>query len=314
MRRVLLAAFAAAALASSAAALDVPYLSGRVNDNAHLFDAATAANLDRTLKDYESRTGRQFVVLTIPSLENDALEEYAIKVARTWKLGTKGKDDGVLLLVARDDRKVRIEVGYGLEGNLPDALSGRIIRDEMVPRFRGGDYAGGVTAGVDAAIKAIDGKYSPPPDPLPSRPGGLQPGDMGVLDKILMSFFVFGILGLFESMGLAAPGVGWFLYFFLIPFWAAFPMAIWGPKIGIGLLGAHLIGFPILKMIIAKTDWGQKIAKSIAASNSRGHGFSSGGGWFSGGGGGGWSSGGGDGGGFSGGGGDFGGGGASGSW
>jgi uncharacterized protein len=311
LRRALPVLLACAALARGAFALDVPYLSGRVNDEARLFDASAASSLEQTLKAYETRTGRQFVVLTIPSLENEPLEDYAIKVARTWKLGRKGRDDGVLLLVARDDHKVRIEVGYGLEGTLPDALAGRIIRDEMVPRFRGGDYAGGAAAGVDAAIKALDGTYSPPPDSPPSRSGSLEPGDMGLLDKILMSFFVFGILGLFEGVGLVAPGVGWFLYFFLIPFWAAFPMGIWGAKIGMGLLGAHLLGFPIFKMILSGTNWGQRIGKSIAANNSGGRGYSSGGGWFSGGGGG-WSSGGG--GGFSGGGGSFGGGGASGSW
>ena len=315
MKHIILAGMVLAGLAGSAAALDVPYLSGRVNDDAHLFDANAAQALDQTLKAYEEKTGRQFVVLTLPSLGDEVLEDYSIKVARAWKLGRKGQDDGILLLVARDDHKVRIEVGYGLEGSLPDALCGRIIRDEMVPRFRSGDYADGVTAGVKAAIGALDGTYSPPPDVVSNgmkiRFNGGSPGDMGVLDKILMSFFVFGILALFEGVGLCAPGVGWFLYFFLIPFWAAFPMAIWGAKIGMGLLGAHLLGFPVLKTILGRTDWGKRVAANIAANNTRGHGYSSGGGWYSGGGGG---FSGGDGGGFSGGGGSFGGGGASGSW
>lgn len=315
MKTLVLAGLAFAALARSAAALDAPYLSGRVNDDAHLFDASAAQSLDQTLKAYEEKTGRQFVVLTIPTLGDEALEDYSIKVARAWKLGRKGRDDGILLLVARDDHKVRFEVGYGLEGALPDALCGRIIRDVMIPRFRPGDYAGGVTSGVGAVIGTLDGTYTPPPDAASSsmriRINGGPPRAMGILDKILMSFFVFGILGLFEGVGLCAPGVGWFLYFFLVPFWAAFPMAIWGAKIGMGLLGAHVLVFPILKMILGRTDWGQRMAKSIAAANTRGHGYSSGGGWYSGGGGG-WSSGGG--GGFSGGGGSFGGGGASGSW
>ena len=314
MRRLLLASLACAALARGAAALDVPYLSGRVNDEAHLFDANSTQALERTLKAYEGKTGRQFVVLTIPALGDEALEDYSIKVARAWKLGTKGKDDGILLLVARDDHKVRIEVGYGLEGDLPDARCGRIVRDEMVPRFRAGDYAGGATAGVNAVIHTLDGSYSPPPDPISNgmkwRINGGPPRDLDVLDKILMSFFVFGILAVFEGVGLFAPGVGWFLYFFLIPFWAAFPMAIWGAKIGAGLLGAHLIGFPILKMIMGQTAWGKSMAAKFASSG--GHSYSSGSGWSSGGGG--WSSGGGDSGGFSGGGGSFGGGGASGSW
>jgi len=308
VRSLLLAVLACAALAQTAGALDVPYLSGRVNDTAQLFDTSASQSLDKTLKAYEEKTGRQFVVLTIPSLDDEPLEDYAIKIARAWNLGRKGRDDGMLLLVSRDDHKVRIEVGYGLEGSLPDALCGRIIRGEMVPRFRAGDYAGGVAAGVNAAIAALEGEYSPPPEALPGG-RGLEPSEMGTLDKILMSFFVIGILSLFEGVGLVAPGMGWFLYFFLIPFWAAFPMAIWGAKIGIGLLGAHLIGFPIVKMLLGRTDWGHRMASSIAASGTRGHGYSSGSGWSSGGGGG-WSSGGG----FSGGGGSFGGGGASGSW
>jgi uncharacterized protein len=310
VRRVLLAGLACAALVRGASALDVPYLSGRVNDDAHLFDANAAQSLDGTLKAYEEKTGRQFVVLTVPSLGDEVLEDYSIKVARAWKLGTKGKDDGILLLVARDDHKIRFEVGYGLEGDLPDAKAGRIIRDEMIPRFRADDYAGGVTAGVDAVIKTLDGTYSPPPDLPRTGIEGAGPENMGTLDKILMSFFVFGILGLFEGVGLCATGTGWLLYFFLIPFWAAFPMAIWGAKLGMGLLGAHLIGFPILKMILGRSDWGRRMAAKIAASGSGGRGYYSGSGWSSGGGG--WSSGGG--GGFSGGGGSFGGGGASGSW
>ena len=316
MRLLVLAGLACALLASGAAALDVPYLTGRVNDDAHLFDASAASDLDRTLKAYEGKTGRQFVVLTVPTLGDDALEDFSIKVARAWKLGRKGQDDGILLLVAKDDHKVRFEVGYGLEGDLPDARCGRIIRDEMVPHFRSGDYAGGVKAGVNAVIGSLNGTYSPPPDPAESgangRVNGSAPRDLDLGEKIMMSFFVFGILGLFEGVGLVTPGMGWFLYFFLIPFWAAFPMGIWGAKVGMGLLGTHLIAFPILKMILGKTEWGQKMAKSMAQNNARGSGYSSGGGGFFSGGGGGFSDGGG--GGFSGGGGSFGGGGASGSW
>ena len=311
MRRFAPVLLAIAALALPAAALDVPFLSGRVNDDAHLFDAQSSAGLEQTLKNYEARTGRQFVVLTITTLGNDALEDYSIKVARAWKIGTKGKNDGILLLIARDDHKVRFEVGYGLEGNLPDALCGRIIRDQMVPRFRSNDYAGGVAAGVSAVIGTLDGTYSPPPNVLPSRRGGRDVSDLGWSEKLMMSFFVFGILGVFEFMGMVAPGIGWFLYFFLIPFWAAFPMSIWGARIGMGFLGAHLIGFPIMKWLLSNSDWGKRVGKNIHMTH--GSGFSSGSGWSSGGTSG-WSGGGGDSGGFSGGGGDFGGGGASGSW
>lgn len=308
MRRALAAALLLAP--ALAAALEVPYLSGRVVDEARLLDAATAARLESALAAYEKKSGRQFVVLTLPSLEGEPLEDYSLKVARTWALGRKGKDDGLLLLVSRDDRKLRFEVGYGLEGVLPDALCGRIIRDEIVPRFKGGDFAGGVAAGVDAALKALDGEYSPPPDDDPDLPAAAEGlgGSMGegLLERVMISFFVFGILGLFEFVGVFVPGPGWFLYFFLIPFWAAFPMAIWGAKIGLALLASHLVGFPLLKLLAPKTAWGKKL---IAGMGTGG-----------GGGGSGWSSrssgwgGGSSGGGFSGGGGSFGGGGASGSW
>ncbi|MBI3563869.1 MAG: TPM domain-containing protein [Elusimicrobia bacterium] len=311
MTRALLAA-TLLALAPLARALEVPYLSGRVVDEARLLDDASAKGLNETLKAYEAKTGRQIAVLTLPSLEGEALEDFSIKVARTWKLGRKGANDGILILVARDDRKARIEVGYGLEGPLTDAAAGRIIRDRMVPHFRANDYAGGLKDGVAAVLGTLDGSYEPPSggrEVARVRVNG--PGDgLGdsLLEKLMISAFVFGILGLFEFFGIMIPGQGWFLYFFLIPFWAAFPMAIWGARLGGAVLLTHLVVFPILKKLLA----GTKLAKAMAAGSGRGGG--SGFTWSSGGGGdsGGWS--GGDSGGFSGGGGDFGGGGASGSW
>ncbi|HAZ09064.1 MAG TPA: hypothetical protein DCZ01_11230, partial [Elusimicrobia bacterium] len=206
----------------------------------------------------------------------------------------------------KNDRKMRIETGYGLEGALPDALCGRIIRDEIVPRFRENDFSGGISAGVDAILAAIAGDYTPTAHSGSASGGGRSDfAGMGLLEKILMSCFVFGLLGLFEGVGVLTPGMGWFLYFFLIPFWAAFPMAIWGAKIGTGLLGTHLIGFPFLKMLLPRTQWGKTLARNI---HIRGGGACIGGS--------GWSSGdsGGSGGGFSGGGVSFGGGGSSGSW
>lgn len=308
MKRLILT-LTALTLASLTSALEVPFLSGRVNDDARLLDAGTAARLEQTLKDHETKTGQQVVVLTIPSLEGEALEDYSLKVSRTWKLGRAGKNDGILLLIAKDDRKMRIEVGYGLEGTLPDALCGRIIRDEIVPRFRANDFTGGVSAGVAAILSVLAGDYTPSAE-APASSGRVQRNDfatMGLAEKVMVSAFVFGILGLFEGIGIMTPGVGWFLYFFLIPFWAAFPMAIWGVKIGGGMLGSHLIGFPVLKMILPKTEWGKAVAKNMVVTS--GSGYRGGSGWSSGGGG--FSSGGG---GFSGGGGSFGGGGSSGSW
>lgn len=304
-----LALLLALALAAPAAALEVPFLSGRVNDHAALLSEASRQSLETALKDFEARTGHQAAVLTIPSLEGAPLEDFALKVSRTWALGRKGQNDGILFLISRDDRKLRIEVGHGMEGTIPDALAGRIIQDVVVPLFRSGDYDGGIAAGVNAIIAAAEGTYAPPP--RASSSGRNDFADMGILEKLMMSAFVLGILGLFEFVGLVAPGMGWFLYFFLIPFWAAFPMAIWGVKFGMGCLMTHLIGFPFIKGLLPHTAIGSKFSVSgnkVYYGNAEiftmgGGGFSSGGG-FSGGGGGG----------FSGGGGSFGGGGSSGSW
>ncbi|MBI4059987.1 MAG: TPM domain-containing protein [Elusimicrobia bacterium] len=292
------------ALAGPAAALDVPFMSGRVNDHAGLLSAAARESLEAELKDFEARTGHQLAVLTLASLEGAPLEDFSLQVARTWALGRKGKNDGVLFLVARDDRKLRIEVGHGLEGGIPDALAGRIIHDAITPRFRAGDFEGGIQNGVDAIIAAAQGSYAPPE--RSRRSGRNDFAELGLLEKLLVSAFILGLLGLFEFVGVAAPGMGWFLYFFLIPFWAAFPMAIWGAKIGLGCLTAHLLGFPILKSLLPRTEFGRK----IRVKGGR-HVYYGGAPMFTLGGGGG---GGGSGGGFSGGGGSFGGGGASGSW
>ena len=296
------ALFLALALVAPAAALEVPFLSGRVNDHAGMLSDESRQSLETALKDFEGRTGHQAAVLTIPSLESEPLEDFSLKVSRAWALGRKGQNDGILFLISKNDRKLRIEVGHGLEGTVPDALAGRIISDVVVPRFRSGDYDAGITAGVNAIIAAAEGTYTPPP-----RPERNDFARMGVLEKILMSAFVFSILGLFECVGLVAPGMGWFLYFFLIPFWAAFPMAIWGPRIGMGCLMTHLIGFPFVKNFLPRTTFGKKLR--VQGGNRVFYGntemFTMGGG--------GWSSGGGSSG-FSGGGGSFGGGGSSGSW
>src|SRR5262252_256969 len=136
-----------------ASALDVPPLTGRIVDLARVLPASDADQLTAQLKTHEDKTGNQVAVLIIPSLEGESLEEFSHRVATTWKLGQKGTDNGALLLVAIGERKVRIEVGYGLEGALTDARSAQIIRNEIVPRFRAGDVPGGVTAGVNAIVK-----------------------------------------------------------------------------------------------------------------------------------------------------------------
>ena len=290
----------------------MPFLTGRVVDEAELLSPESEKLLTDELAAFERRTGHQLAVLTLPSLEDASLEDFSLKVARTWRLGRAGKNDGVLLLVSRDDRKLRVEVGYGLEGELTDALTSRVIREVIAPRFRSGDYDAGLLEGARALVAAAEGQPFAAAPASPGRDGGGIEVDndfagIGTLEKILVSFFVFGILGVFELVGLFAPGAGWFLYLFLIPFWAAFPMAIWGAKIGACLLGGHLLGFPLLKLTLGRSAWGKKISGGFRPAGDGGVVWTGGSrGWSSGSG----SSGGG----FSGGGGSFGGGGSSGSW
>jgi uncharacterized protein len=146
-------------LLSSAFALDVPPLTGRIVDLAHLLPADVAASLSAELAEHERKTGNQIAVLTLPSLEDEPLEEFSHRVSTTWKLGRKGTDNGVLLLVVPGERRIRIEVGYGLEGALTDAKSSQIIRREIVPHFKSGDFAGGITAGLKAIMGTIEGTY-----------------------------------------------------------------------------------------------------------------------------------------------------------
>jgi len=142
-------------------ALDVPPLKGRVNDYAGLMPAVRAQQLEQRLERFENETGHQIALLTIPSLQGDALESFSIRVAENWKIGKKGFDNGVILVIAQNDRKLRIEVGYGLEGVLPDAIASRIIREVIVPRFRADDYVGGIEAGVEAIMKVTRGETLP---------------------------------------------------------------------------------------------------------------------------------------------------------
>ncbi|WP_412063279.1 TPM domain-containing protein [Rubrivirga sp. IMCC45206] len=137
----------------------VPPLTGRVVDLADVVSPSTEAALTARLAAHEDSTGNQIAVLTVPSLEGAVLEQYATEVFRTWGLGQAARNNGVLLLVAVGDRELRIEVGYGLEGALTDATAGSIIRNDITPRFRDGDFDAGILAGVDAILAAIDGEY-----------------------------------------------------------------------------------------------------------------------------------------------------------
>jgi uncharacterized protein len=296
---------------SAAIAADVPYLTGRVTDNAGILSAHARKALSENLKAHEARTGNQIAVLTIPTLHGEAIEEYAVRVFEEWKLGQKGKDNGVLMIVVPEDRRMRIEVGYGLEGTLTDLMAGRIIQHVMTPRFGNGDYEGGLTDGVMAVVKLLERGEAPAVTGGTSRVGRsganfVEP-DLPILQRILFGAFIFGIIGLFTVIGILTPGVGWFLYLFLIPFWAMFPIVVLGVRGALICLAGYLVVFPVAKLLLKNSEWHKKAVMSLRTKG----GASIGSFTFSSGGGGGFSR---SSSGFSGGGGSSGGGGASGSW
>ena len=145
----------------AAAQVPVPPLTGRVTDQTTSFTAEQKATLEQTLQTFEARKGSQLAVLIVPTTAPETIEQYAVRVAERWKLGRKKVDDGAILVVAKNDRAVRIEVGYGLEGALNDAISKRIISESITPRFTQGDFYGGVTAGIDQIIRVVDGESLP---------------------------------------------------------------------------------------------------------------------------------------------------------
>ena len=295
-------------------AVDVPFLTGRVTDNAQILSDETRKAVTANLKAHEEKTTNQIAVLTVPTLDGVSIEEYAVTVFNTWKLGQKGKDNGVLLIVAPKDRKLRIEVGYGLEGTMTDGIAGSIIRNAITPFFKNNDYDRGIDEGVRAIINVLEGGQVPAEtaksgeDVKKSSALDLEVADISITEKILFGAFIFGIIGLFTAVGILTPGMGWFLYFFLIPFWATFPIVVLGTSGTLYLLITYIVGFPIAKLLLTRTDWYKKAQKDLKTKGSANiGGFTVG----SGGGGSSWSSGGSS---FSGGGGSSGGGGASGSW
>lgn len=275
-------------LAVQVSALEVPRLQGRVNDYAELLSPATEASLESVLKSLESSDSTQIVVLTIGSLQGDSLEAFSLRVVEDWKIGQQGLDNGVLLLVARDDRKIRIEVGYGLEGKLTDMTAGRIIGNVMGPRFKQGDFNQGIIDGIGAIVMTVRGEFTAAAETKPNGSGREDPG--GLLTSMIFIFFIFG--SLLRKSKVAAAAVGGiatpllaFLLFGItgLALLALIPIGMFG-----GLMAAALAG----------TGGGAVSRGGQAGGYGGGFGRSSGG----------------FGGGFGGGGGGFGGGGASGGW
>ena len=314
----------AGATVTVAVAADVPLLSGRVVDNAELLSPAARERISAALKAHEDKTTNQIAVLTLATLGDDNVEQYAVRVFETWKLGKKDQDNGLLLLIVPKERKIRIEVGRGLEGTLPDVIASRTIRNVIAPQFKANQFDKGVEEGVAAIVKQLEGNASDNPDasaakePGSGTPSGFKQPNLSLGERILFGVFIFGIIGLFTVIGVMTPGMGWFLYFFLIPFWALFPIVVVGFQGAMTILGTYLVGFPAAKLLLPRTQWFKnKTRTTLADRRQRGRsGFggvnhsrdswsSSSGGWSSGGGGG--DS-------FSGGGGDSGGGGSSGDY
>ena len=303
LKAILLALFVCWA-GAAAADVAVPQLTGRVVDQTGTLSDSDIAALNAKLKDLESRKGSQVAILIVPTTQPETIEQFSIRVAEAWKIGRKKIDDGALLVIAKNDHKLRIEVGYGLEGSLTDVTSRRIIDEVITPDFRRGDFAGGVSKGVDRIIAVIEGE--PLPRPAPEAAHGSDVDWTSFLNP-LNPFTIFGIyvigavcrnlLGRLlgsATAGLVVGALGWYLF-------GSIALAV--------LLGG------IISTLTFFAD-GILAASQNAARQSRRGG--TGGGWsggFSGGSSSGWSSGSGSSdSGFSGGGGSFGGGGASGSW
>ena len=279
--RAVLVAFALFWAVIAGAQVPVPPMGGRVTDQTATLTNEQKSALEQTLRSFEARKGSQVVVLIVPSTAPETIEQYALRVAEQWKPGRKNVDDGALLVVAKDDRTLRIEVGYGLEGALTDADSKRIISEIIVPRFRQGDFYGGITAGVDRILRVIDGE--PLPKPEESRPAGKR-GIGSILPVMMILALVVGgvlhtVLGRFPGAlvtGGAVSVVAWMLA---------------------GAISAALIA-GVIAFLFTLMGGGLG-GRGLGGSGFSGGGF--GGGGFGGGG-------------FSGGGGGFGGGGASGRW
>jgi len=292
---LLVAALFAAHAPGAHAQIPLPRLEARVTDLTGTLTAAQQSALEEKLAAFEARKGAQIAVLILPTTEPEEIEQFGVRLLESWKLGRKGVDDGAALIVAKDDRELRIETQYGLEGVLTDAVSNRIIEDTIVPMFKQGDFAGGINAGVDQMLKVVDGEPLPEPDHR-----WKSNGPSIALPKFLVAALVIGII-LRNFFGRATSAL------------AAGALGAGGAYVlRAGLPMSALSGFGIFFLVLISSfggwggwgGWGGssgRVFRDVTRGGGWGGGF---GGGFGGGGGGG----------FSGGGGRGGGGGASGRW
>lgn len=255
-------------------ALDVPTLRNRVTDLAQVLDQSTANALESELRSFEQQSSNQVAVLIIPSLEDDNLESYSHRVAETWHLGTADKDNGVLLLIVVNDRKLRIEVGYGLENTLTDALSAHIIQNEIVPHFKSGNYNEGIRNGVSKIIGSLQNTYQPD---LNNYTSDGEP--IPVFAKFFMFMIWFLVVGTHSTSALLNKSIAGsiFHFIFLLPFWLVFPMVIVGPVLGGLVFVIFLIGFPLLSIFLRSTPGGRNMMAALGKKRSSSNNF-----WYSG--------------------------------
>ena len=200
-----------------AALAPIPALTAPVTDLTHTLTPEQTATLDQELRDFAVRKGSQIAILIVPTTAPEAIEAYSIRVVDAWKLGRKTQDDGVLLLVAKDDRAMRIEVGYGLEGAIPDAIAKRIIAEVITPQFKRGDFYSGLQAGVEQIMKLIDGESLPPPKAATSPKDSINSTETAfflLIAAVFVGSALRAALGRTVGSGLAgliAGGVGWLL-------------------------------------------------------------------------------------------------------
>jgi len=257
----------------------LPALDARVTDLTGTLTAAQQSALEEKLAAFEARKGTQIAVLILPTTQPEDIAQFGVRLMESWKLGRKGVDDGAALIVAKDDRAMRIEVQYGLEGVLTDATANRIIEDTIAPLFKQGDFFGGINAGVDQMLKVVDGEPLPAPDRRwQAEPRGNLPWPLilfGVLafTRVLSSFV--GRLGGAAFSGLIAGGLAWWISSRLM-------------YAGLGFAGGFLLA--LLFGLGAGRGFGGgsgRVFRDIGRGGGFGGGFGGGGGWSGGGGGGG---------------------------